>query len=238
MSDAKAQEGALRIARLRRLLTSTLACGGGRAITKTAAEAAPQRMAKLKARFCPEQPPAVAPDGKGAYREAMVAPWGQVPAYSGKGRPPELPPPAADWQYVQVVKQRAGHRLVGVSLKVVYGAPTTTLASVGGHTAYVERANLTSRQMKARLVISAPVAYSSFEILRCAQKDKSGMGTDPPEEIEARRSRSPSSRRRWRTLLPGKLWPTISPARSTPCGRPPTSMDVAGSSVLPRWLRD
>jgi hypothetical protein len=123
-----------------------------RALAKTEAEAASQMMAKLKVRFCPEQPPSVATDGKGAYREALVATWGQVPAYSGKGRPPELPQPDADWPYVQVVKQRDGHRLVGVSVKVVYGDPKTTLASVGGHTAYVERTNLTSRQMNARLV--------------------------------------------------------------------------------------
>jgi hypothetical protein len=62
-----------------------------RALVKTEEEAAQQMMAKLKARFCPEQPPSVATDGKGAYREALVATWGQVPAYSGKGRPPELP---------------------------------------------------------------------------------------------------------------------------------------------------
>jgi hypothetical protein len=109
-------------------------------------------MAKLKERFCPEQPPAVATDGKGAYRGALVATWGQVPAYSGKGRPPQLPQPDAHWQYVQVLKQRDGPRLVGVSVKVIYGDPQATLAAVGGHTAYVERTNLTSRQMNARLV--------------------------------------------------------------------------------------
>jgi hypothetical protein len=123
-----------------------------RALTKTEEAAAHQMMTKLKARFCPNQPPAVATDGKGAYREALIATWGQVPAYSGKGRPPELPQPGAGWQYVQVVKQRDGHRVIGVSVRVVYGDPATTLAAVGGHTAYVERTNLTSRQMNARLV--------------------------------------------------------------------------------------
>jgi hypothetical protein len=123
-----------------------------RAITKTEEEAACEMMSQIKARFCPNQPPAVATDGKGAYREAMVTTWGEVPPYAGRGRPPELPQPGPDWQYVQVVKQREGHRLVGVSIKVVYGDPQTTLAAVGGHTAYVERTNLTSRQMNARLV--------------------------------------------------------------------------------------
>jgi hypothetical protein len=123
-----------------------------RALTKTEEEAAAKMMAQIKQRFCQSQPPAVATDGKGAYREAMVATWGEVPPYGGRGRPPELPQPGPDWQYVQVVKQREGHRLVGVCVRVVYGDPETTFAAVGGHTAYVERTNLTSRQMNARLV--------------------------------------------------------------------------------------
>ncbi len=35
---------------------------------------------------------------------------------------------------------------------LVYGDPQTTLAQVGAHTAYVERTNLTTRQMNGRLV--------------------------------------------------------------------------------------
>jgi hypothetical protein len=77
-------------------------------VTKTEEEAAHQMMAHLKQRFCPDRPPALATDGKGAYREAMVATWGQVPAYSGRGRPPVHKQPAPDWQYVQVVKERVG----------------------------------------------------------------------------------------------------------------------------------
>lgn len=123
-----------------------------RALTKTEESAASEMMHQIKERFCPSQPPAVATDGKGAYREAMVATWGVVPPYGGRGRPPELPQPGPDWQYVKVVKQREGYRLVGVSVTVVYGDPETTLTAVGGHTAYVERTNLTSRQMNARLV--------------------------------------------------------------------------------------
>jgi hypothetical protein len=124
----------------------------GRAIAKTEDQAAYLLMEQLKTRCCAERPPAVATDGKGAYRQALVATWGQVPAYSGCGRPPVHKQPGADWQYVKVVKQRQGHRVVGVFATVVYGEPNTTLCQVGGHTAYVERTNLTSRQMNARLV--------------------------------------------------------------------------------------
>ncbi len=45
----------------------------------------------------------MATDGKGGYREALVATWGQVPDYCGQGRPPRCKQPQPDWQYVQVV---------------------------------------------------------------------------------------------------------------------------------------
>jgi len=121
-------------------------------VTKTEEQAAQQMMAHLKERFCPSVPPALATDGKGAYREALVDTWGHVPAYRGRGRPPPKKQPAPEWQYVKVIKARVGYRLVGVWVTVVYGDPQTTLAQVGGHTAYVERTNLTTRQMNGRLV--------------------------------------------------------------------------------------
>jgi hypothetical protein len=65
----------------------------GRVIAPTEDEAAYQAMDQLKARFCTDQPPAIATDGKGAYRRAMVATWGTVPNSSGPGRPPTLKQP-------------------------------------------------------------------------------------------------------------------------------------------------
>ena len=94
----------------------------------------------------------MATDGKGDYRTALVDTWGQVPPYQGRGRPPTCKQPQAEWQYVQVVKERTGNRLTGVHIKVVYGEASDVLALMGGHTAYVERTNLTSRQMNGRLV--------------------------------------------------------------------------------------
>lgn len=124
----------------------------GRVIAPTEDEAAFLAMAQLKERFCKEHPPAIATDGKGAYRQAMVETWGTVPSYGGHGRPPEAKQPQDDWQYVQILKQRDGLRITGVSAKVVYGDPKTTLSVLGAHTAYVERTHLTSRQMNGRLV--------------------------------------------------------------------------------------
>jgi hypothetical protein len=124
----------------------------GRAIGKTEEQVAHDLMEQLKERGHPETPPAMATDGKGDYRTALLDTWGQVPAYQGRGRPPTCKQPQPEWQYVQVVKERSGNRVTGVHIKVVYGEPSEVLAHLGGHTAYVERTNLTSRQMNGRLV--------------------------------------------------------------------------------------
>jgi hypothetical protein len=124
----------------------------GRAIGKTEDEVAQQLMSQLQARGHPDAPPAMSTDGKGSYREAMVETWGQVPAYGGHGRPPTHKHPQPGWQYLKVVKQREGNRLVRVSIQVVYGDPETVLALLGQHIAYVECTHLTSRQMNGRLV--------------------------------------------------------------------------------------
>ena len=124
----------------------------GRAIAKTEEEVAPQLMEQIKRHQPEEKPPALATDGKGAYREAMLCTWGTVPEYTGQGRPPSVPKPGKDWQYLQVIKKREGSKLVSVTTKVIYGDPDEVKKIVGEHTAYVERTNLTSRQMNGRLV--------------------------------------------------------------------------------------
>jgi hypothetical protein len=140
----------------------------GRAIGKTEEQVAHELMAQLKDRGHSDQPPAMATDGKGDYRTALVDTWGQVPAYGGRGRPPSCKQPQPEWQYVQVVKERAGNRVTGVHSKVVYGDPTEVLALMGGHTAYVERTNLTSRQMNGRLVRKTLSYSKQLAALRAA----------------------------------------------------------------------
>jgi hypothetical protein len=108
----------------------------GRAIGKTEAAVAHDLMAQLKERGHPDAPPPLATDGNGDYRTALVDTWGQVPDYGGRGRPPTRKQPHADWQYVQVVKERSGYRLTAVHVTVVYGAPDEVLAQVGGQTSY------------------------------------------------------------------------------------------------------
>jgi len=70
----------------------------GRAIGKTAEEVACDLMAQLKDRGHPDAPPAMATDGNGDYRAALIATWGQVPEYSGVGRPPTVKRPPPEWQ--------------------------------------------------------------------------------------------------------------------------------------------
>jgi hypothetical protein len=145
----------------------------GRAIGKTEEDVAHDLMAQLQDRGHPDHPPAMATDGKGDYRRALVDSWGQVPAYGGRGRPASCKQPQPEWQYVQVVKERSGNRVTGVPIKVVYGEPTEVLALMGGHTAYVERTNLTSRQMNGRLVRKTLSYSKQLAALRaaCAWED-------------------------------------------------------------------
>lgn len=100
----------------------------------------------------PDVPPPMATDAKGCYREALVETWGKVPERSGRGRPPHRKQPQPGWHYLQVQKIRSGSRLIEVRVEVIYGDPEATLAILGGHTAFIERTNLTSRQMNGRVV--------------------------------------------------------------------------------------
>ena len=120
-------------------------------MTKTEREGAVQIMQRLKQTSHPEIPPALASDGQGEYREAIEETWGKVPEYKGKGRPPTKVQVPEGTMYLQVKKKRAGSRLLGVETQVVYGDPEAVPEVLGAHTAYVERTNLTSRQMNGRL---------------------------------------------------------------------------------------
>jgi len=152
----------------------------GRAIAKTEEEVADALMAQLKRRGHPDCPPPMATDGKGGYRDALVETWGQAPHYGGRGRPPTRKHAQPDWHYLQVIKHRSGHRLSGVTIKVVYGTPDEVIALVGAHIAYVERTNLTSRQMNGRLVRKTLSFSKQLAMLEaaCAWEDWV-VGLDP-----------------------------------------------------------
>ena len=124
-----------------------------RGMAKTETQASMEVFQRLKARGHSDRPPPTLSDGRGGVREAMVAVYGQVPPYKGRGRRPRKKRPGPDWQYAQMVKQRDGHgRVVGTKMKVIYGDEAEVLSVVGKSTAYGERTRLTMRHSNGRLV--------------------------------------------------------------------------------------
>ncbi len=81
----------------------------------------------------------------------MIEVYGSVPEYQGKGRPPTRKQPQPGWQYLQVVKQRENGRIVGVTLRVVFGDEEEVLELLGKSTAYIERTHLPMRLFNGRL---------------------------------------------------------------------------------------
>lgn len=150
-----------------------------------------------------DQPPALATDGKGAYREAMLFEWGKVPEYHGRGRPPILPVPAEDWKYLQIIKMRAGNKLISVTPKVIYGDPDEVRNILGEHTAYVERTHLTSRQMNGRLVRKTLSFSKELRFLESASALEDAMYnfTRPVRTLRVELEK-PTEQARWRPRTP------------------------------------
>jgi hypothetical protein len=109
-------------------------------------------MSQIRDHGNPVEPPAISSDGNDSYPEAMIATWGRLPEYSGRGRPPTRKQPQPGWKCLQVTKHRSSGRLIGISYRVVYGDPKEIPDLLGLNTSYVERTNLTSRQMNGRMV--------------------------------------------------------------------------------------
>jgi len=122
-----------------------------RGIAKTETEASIEVFETLKGRGHPDGPPPTISDGWGGIDDAMVEVYGVVPEYEGVGRPPTLKRPQPGWQYVQAVKQRENGRVVGVSLRVIFGDKDDVLALLGKSTFYVERTHFTMRLFNSRL---------------------------------------------------------------------------------------
>ena len=90
-------------------------------------------------------------DGWGGIDNAMIAVYGQVPEYTGRGRPPTHKQPQPGWQYLPMVKHRDEHgHLVNTELRVIFGQPEEVLTLFGKSTAYIERTHLTMRLFNGR----------------------------------------------------------------------------------------
>lgn len=173
----------------------------GRAVEKSEGAGAFALMRILQAAH-PLAPPAVATDAKGGY-EAMVETWGEIPPYRGFGRPPTHKQPRKGWKYLQVQKIRSGARLLDVQARVVWGEPEEGEALLGRHTAYIERTQLTSRQMSARLVRKTLSFSKELRCLRaaCAWEDALYNWTRP---LRSLRQRCESAQRRWEHRTPAR----------------------------------
>ena len=175
----------------------------GRAIGKTEEEIAPEIMEQIKRHQPDENPPALATDGKGAYREAMLKTWGKVPEHCGNGKRRVAPKPGKGWHYLQIIKKRRGSKLVGVKAKVIYGDPDEVKRLLGEHTAYIERTNLTSRQMNGRLVRKTLSFSKELKFLKAstALEDALYNFTRPVKTLRVELA-NPSKTARWQQRSP------------------------------------
>jgi hypothetical protein len=137
-----------------------------RGIAKTETEASIQVFQTLKRRGHPDAPPPTVSDGWGGIDDAMIEVYGIVPEYRGRGRLPTRKRPQPGWQYLQMVKQRENGRVVGVTLRVVFGDEEEVLERLGKSTAYIERTHLTMRLFNGRLVRKT-LAFSKLLDVSC-----------------------------------------------------------------------
>lgn len=123
----------------------------------------------LKRRGHPDAPPPTISDGWGGIDEAMLEVYGMIPEYSGRGRPPTRKRAAAEWLYLQMVKQHdeCGH-FTGTKLKAVFGSLDEVTHLLGESTAYIERSNLTSRLFNGRQVRKTLAFSKNLECYRAA----------------------------------------------------------------------
>lgn len=140
-----------------------------RAIEKDETQATISLFRVLQRRGHPDGPPPIISDGWGGIDEAMVEVYGQVPEYSGVGRPPSRKKPGPGWLYLQMVKQRNEHgRLQGIRLRAIFGTLADVVALLGVSTAYVERSHLTSRLFNSRQARRTLAFSKNLELYRAA----------------------------------------------------------------------
>lgn len=129
--------------------------------------------------------------------------WGKVPPYRGRGRPPTKKRPQADWQYLQMVKQReqGTGRVRGVRVRTVYGDDGEVRELLGESTSCVERTHLTSRHMNGRLVRKTLGYSKELEMLRAACEWEDAV-YNLARACKTLRVPSKEAGRRWRKRTP------------------------------------
>lgn len=147
----------------------------GRGIGQNETEAAISLWQGVKRITGMTSPPPLVSDGWGGHREALVEVFGQVPAYSGHGRPPLKKRAQKNWLYLQMVKQRQNGWVIDTQMRLIYGVAEQAETLLQQHTAYVERTNLTSRHMTGRLVRKTLGFSKQVEMLRAASAWEDGV---------------------------------------------------------------
>lgn len=175
-----------------------------RGIGKDETKASLKVFQTLQQRGHPEGPPPLISDGWGGIDDAMVAVYGLVPQYSGRGRPPTHPRPGEDWLYLQMVKQRDEHgRLQGVQLRAIWGEKEELVELLGKSTAYIERSNLTARLFSARLTRKTLAFSKEVELHEAAAtwEDAYYNWIRPHKSLRAEAADDPQ--RKWTPRTPG-----------------------------------
>jgi len=100
------------------------------------------------------------------------------------------------------VKVRCGNRVIGITIKVIYGDPGEVCALLGESLSYVERTHLTSRQMNGRLVRKSLSFSKRVEMLKasCVFEDWVYNLTRP---LKTLREEVNEEGRRWKPVTPG-----------------------------------
>ena len=92
-----------------------------RGIAKNETLASIEVFQTLQRRGHPDLPPPTISDGWGGIDDAMIAVYGSVPQYCGRGRPPTRKKAQPGWQYLQMVKQRDEHgKFQGIKLRATF----------------------------------------------------------------------------------------------------------------------
>jgi len=92
---------------------------------------------KMKQRGNADEPPALTTDGRGGSQEAMKELWGEENADK--------------WKYIQFIRQKIPGEGIRTKTKIMYGNEEV-IEYLGANLSYVDRTQLTSRQMNGRLV--------------------------------------------------------------------------------------
>jgi hypothetical protein len=139
-----------------------------RGIGKDETQASQEVFHNLKQMGHPDGPPPLITDGWGGIDEAILAVYGLIPQYCGRGRPPSRPKAGQDWRYLQMIKHRDKRgRLEKIELRAVWGNLDDLIQLLGESTAYIERSNLTTRLFNARLTRKT-LAFSKDVLLHRA----------------------------------------------------------------------